>query len=262
VHDLSDPDPNVREQACTALAEHPDPAALRQLVDLAASDPDHQVRLEACWALGALGDPSAVPVLSELALCPAEDAEMPELAEIIYLKVAAACALVRIGGEDAEGTIERLAHSGEDLDPALASLALAAHGEPAVIPQIAALIADPEFGADVAGFVVPHLGRFGVDAVPAYLAALDIEGWPSRHCVFWLAQIGDGAIPPVEAYVRDDARSHVSRRRAALSLYWMPGPEAANARDRLSNDQALPPEVRDALVLPRPWGHDQHTEGD
>ncbi|MBD3174504.1 MAG: hypothetical protein GF320_04965 [Armatimonadia bacterium] len=262
VDDLADPDPNVRERACTALAEHPDPAALRQLVDLAASDPDHQVRLEACWALGALGDPSAVPVLSELALCSAEDAEMPELAEIIYLKVASACALVRIGGEDAEGTIQRLAHSGEDLDPALAGLALAAYGGADVVPQIVALLSDAESGADVAGFVVPHLGRFGVSAAPAYLSALDIEGWPSRHCVFWLAQIGDEAIPEVEAFILDDTRSNASRRRAALALYWMSTPQAATTRDRLSRDGTPAPEVRDALVLPRPWAHDHDTEGD
>ncbi|MBI1723155.1 MAG: HEAT repeat domain-containing protein [Gemmatimonadetes bacterium] len=94
------PDSVLRVRAAMALGRIGDLGAVPILLPLLA-DRDTGVRAEAAFALGELGDTAAVPVLVRLvdAFDPVEDGDFE--AEVVT-------ALAKIGGEDADRTLERL----------------------------------------------------------------------------------------------------------------------------------------------------------
>ena len=187
------------------------------LVTLA--DPVAAVREDAAYALGRLQAGAAVSALGARLLVDSAPA----------VREMAAWALGQIQSHAATGPLSSAAaHDRAEPVRAMAVWALAQLDDPAAVPGLVAVLADPS--SEVRGRAAWAIGEVGADrAPPALIAALRDPSDDVRLRSAWaLGQIGDVRAAPALAAALDDTASEV-RRAIVWALGRMPSPAAREA---------------------------------
>jgi HEAT repeat protein len=259
---LGDPEPMVRQNAAWALGRlGPDPAAGASAgLARALSDQDPGVRRDAAAALGDLGGPAPLAAVSALLACARQEKEAfvqkvvldslvklagpqnkdlaAELGRLLKegdtpAARAAALALGKIGGSDAEVAVPILKRVLQDDDASvreLAAAALANIGQPAA-PAVAVLteaLADrsPSVRRNAA-LALARIGTPSAPAAPALARALGVDNQPDDVRVYLaeaLGKIGPAVSPVVDALLRalKEDGNQLVRQRVIYALFHVP----------------------------------------
>ena len=140
---LSDPRETQQQVAITLLTHVGNKDAASSLFAYATGTADPALRARAMVAVGALRDARLEQKLAELLL----SGERGHLSDSDPVSVAAAWSLSRLGTKSSLGSLEKLAQSDAGNLRALAVLGLGKLGDMRAVPQVRALLRNPEAGA-------------------------------------------------------------------------------------------------------------------
>lgn len=212
-------------------------------------------RQEFCWRAGSKRERGAIPELIRMATDHI-DPKRSETAQYqdVYLKIAAACALIRIGGKEAWNAFDALARSNDSMDQLTCALALGTFAGRDAQQRMAAFVASPNVSDSAAEIVIKGSVRLGKDSAPVLLAGLRRDS-ACKWSVFALAGFGDAVTRALRGVILDTNRAVPERRRAALALALRTDETARKERRHLASEPGLPDPVREALTaawLPTP----------
>lgn len=213
--------PKLRRSACLNLSRRKDRSALQELLTVAESDIDFAVRQDACWALGSLRDDRSIPTLLRIAQTPYDQKTAAQTDyRDFFLKTAAGCALARIDSAAARTALKTLLDSAMEGDRSAAAIGLAVFGSAKDLETLRSLVGPgPANDGIVGSIVVGYAGRFGMKALPVYLAALQRDD-VAKQAVFGLAALGRNALPSLKKELTESV-STIVRRRVSLTVDWI-----------------------------------------
>jgi HEAT repeat protein len=211
---LVHPDKNMRGPAAIALGGSYVADALDGLLARVGHEPDFYVREDITWALVRMGEAAIAPLIGLL-----ND-------ESAAVRHHAAHTLGKINDPRAVEALIGALHDSDHMVAARAAGSLKVIGVAQAIPALAGVLGHPHRETQTA--VAEALERFGAEAIPAVLEAMNDTRWPVReHAADVLGQIGDkAAVPALTAALRDE---HWQVRFAAVTALWHIGGAAAKA---------------------------------
>ena len=231
---LQDPEPLVRMAALSATRmlrkpENQEKVAPHVLALLA--DPAAQVRTAAVWAAARL--PGEVPRTQVRALLASEEEPM---------RFAAACALA--DRQDAASLPELTAALAEDVRRQEALSSILALGDPAALPQVAALFDDERLGEFDRTLVAAVLARFGDQRGQEHLIArIEGDGDDRPIAAEWAGRLGlQAAAEALRALAEEEDAA--GRGAALRALGRLKAPGAAERLLALAGDKDQAEDLR------------------
>lgn len=220
---LIHPDKNMRGPAALALGGSCVVDALDGLLARVGHEPDFYVREDITWALVRMGDKAVAPLIGLL-----ED-------KSAAVRHHAAHTLGKINDPRAVEALMSVLKDSDHMVATRAAGSLKVIGDARAIPALAGILGHAHRETQTA--VTEALERFGTQAVPAVLEAMNDPRWPVReHAADVLGQIGDKTAVAALASALYDTEWQV--RFAAVTALWHIGGAAATAALR-----EMPPDV-------------------